>query len=384
MDLAIEVSKVDVTAFARSNNLFAASLWPTMGDGNEVFSPINLQFAMALAYSGSEGETREQIASALRYTSPMAHRAAGALLNRWKHEYSQHFTIANRLFGAEGPSWSQSYLDFTRSAYDAPFEVLDFSSSPNEGRQRINSWVEVLTLHRLRNVLPRRSIHEGTQMILVSAVHFGAHWAIPFLPSRTESATFYAPGGPIQVPMMVRPRAKVRYGKIPGGRVVEVPYHDRRLSMVIALPVAADGISALEEAFSPETFADWVAALRWHRFIALHLPKFRVTPSLVQLDEQLQGLGMLRTFRDDAQFGPMFDPGADSRALDGLFHRTLIAVDEAGTETDMIPEPVRRSAARWPPPPCADIVVDRPFLFFIRDNETNAIIFMGRVVRPEQ
>lgn len=381
-DHLFEASDADIAAFAQSNNAFADALWPAIGEGNQVFSPASIQAAFAMAYSGAEGETREQMATALRYASPEANRAAGALLHRWRRNYGEHLSVANRLFGAQGYNWRQSFLDFTRDAFNAPLEALDFQGAPEQSRQHINHWVETATHDRISNLLPGGAIDGETRMVLVNAVHFEAEWAQRFQPSRTADAAFQSPDGPVQVPMMFHPRAQLRHGGLNGFELVELPYEDRRLSMVIAVPWEGASLRDLEAGFSAENFALWMSTLT-EQSVALRMPKFRVAPDLVQLGESLQNLGMQRAFSDGAQFGGMFEPGTDPLKIDEVFHKAFIDVHEAGTEAAAATAIVMARSGRGPGTPEVEVTVDRPFLFFLRDNETNAILFMGRVVRPE-
>ena len=62
-----------------------------------------------------------------------------------------------------------------------------------------------------------------------------------------------------------------------------------------------------------------------------------------------------------------------------VIHRAMVAVDEKGTEAAAATAVVfKRQAAQVAEP----LVVDRPFIFAIRDDATGTILFLGRVVDP--
>jgi len=110
------------------------------------------------------------------------------------------------------------------------------------------------------------------------------------------------------------------------------------------------------------------------------MPRFKFsTPSL--LNSVLAALGMTDAF--DALL-------ADFSAMDGsrdlsvgtVIHKAVIAVDEKGTTAAAatgVSVGITAIRMDWP-----TLVVDRPFLFFIRHNPTGAILFQGRVLDPSQ
>jgi serpin B len=108
------------------------------------------------------------------------------------------------------------------------------------------------------------------------------------------------------------------------------------------------------------------------------MPKFEYQ-SEFGLKESLGQMGM-----SDA-----FDPGrADFSGIDGgyggLFiteirHKTFISVDEEGTEAAAATGVVVGTVSAFP---TKEIVINRPFIYLIRDVETGAILFIGRVLNP--
>jgi serpin B len=58
-----------------------------------------------------------------------------------------------------------------------------------------------------------------------------------------------------------------------------------------------------------------------------------------------------------------------------------VKVDEKGTEAAAATAAVMARAAAALAPP-AEFKADHPFLFFIRDNASGMILFMGRVADP--
>lgn len=371
-----------IAAFAAGSNAFAKDVWATLEAGNQVYSPASIELAFGMAYAGAQGETREQMAAALRYPNADGHQAAAALLQQWKSNHGEHLAIANRLFGIQNYAWNPAFIQFTGDAYGAPLEQLDFRGAAEASRIRINDWVADNTNDRILDLLPSNSISGETRLVLVNAIHFDADWASPFERNATHDRPFHAPGGEIQVPTMHQ-TGSFRHTVAAGADIVELPYEGNGLSMVLAVPQERDGLAALEDAFNADAFGEWTDALEQQR-IALALPKFKITPDAISLKDALVALGMERPFSNQAQFrGMLSDEVREELKIDNVFHKAFIEVDEKGTEAAAATAIAMVRATSMPMPASVQVNADRPFLFFLRDTETNAILFMGRVVRPE-
>jgi len=108
------------------------------------------------------------------------------------------------------------------------------------------------------------------------------------------------------------------------------------------------------------------------------MPKFEFD-SQFSLKDTLAGMGMRDAFSpDDADFSGM----TDNRELfiSDVIHKAFVAVDEAGTEAAAATAVIVGVTAVPPSP--VEITIDRPFIFLIRDIQTGAILFVGRVLNP--
>jgi serpin B len=113
--------------------------------------------------------------------------------------------------------------------------------------------------------------------------------------------------------------------------------------------------------------------------VALTLPKWSFE-SQTNLVEPLSTLGMPDAFNpSQADFSGM--DGSRDISLTGVFHKAFVAVDEQGTEAAAATGVVAGVTSVQPAEPVV-MRVDRPFLFLIRDRETGAVLFVGRVVNP--
>jgi serine protease inhibitor len=177
---------------------------------------------------------------------------------------------------------------------------------------------------------------------------------------------------------------QLRFVAKDGSKAVELPYKGDDMSMLIVLPDAADGLSALEASFDAKKLDSIVSSLA-DQLVSVALPKFEVNPAeSLALRDQLKQLGMPLAFDPDkADFTGIANPPspADRLYIDKVFHKAFVKVDEKGTEAAAATAVVMPRAGGMPPKP-VELIADHPFLFFIRDHKTGLVLFMGRVVDP--
>jgi serpin B len=178
----------------------------------------------------------------------------------------------------------------------------------------------------------------------------------------------------------------LRYGRKPGLQVVELTFgpllarlgRDERLSMLVLLPDAVDGLRDLEKKLTLQTWQDWTHGLNG-RGVYLFLPKFRTTTE-VRLDASLKALGIKGLFTaGEADLSGM--NGRRDLFLAAALHKAFLNVDEEGVEAAAatVMPPLKTMAEPSVPP---EVHVDHPFLLAIRDNRSGSILFMGRIVDP--
>ena len=391
----LPVSEEDLQAVSRSLDAFSGDLYAKVATnpGNIIVSPASVAIALGMTYQGATGTTADEFASVLHLADSglgpaQWHAAAGALGERWTSNVAQEtgrkppaeIALANRLFGAKTLPFEQAFLDASLRDYRAPMERLDFTAS-EAAREHINDWVEQRTRDRIQDLLPPQSIGAGTLLVLANAIYFKAEWAHPFDEGNTDEAPFFVDGTTaVDVPTM-HVTHDFGYVKTPEHTLVELPYGGGGFSMVLAVPSARDGLPKLEAAVTPTAIAH--ASTVWtQQRVALSMPKFELQPARsLALSTALKALGLQRAFTGAAEFDGMVSPSEERPKIDEVFHKGFIAVDEKGTEAAAATAVVMLRGGAMPRDPVT-VTLDRPFMFFIRDTHTGAILFMGRVVDP--
>ena len=375
----------DILELTRGGSEFTFDLLKALADtpGNLVFSPYSISQAMAMAYAGARGDTEAQMAAVLRYSLPQErlHPAFNSLEQALTAPAAEKgaFTlkIANALWAQQDYPFRQEYLDLLASSYGAGLRVTDFSKDPEAARGLINRWVEEQTNGLIKDIVPPGAINDLTRLVLANAIYFKADWIGPFQKDSTIPQPFtLADGSVIQTPMMNQ-MGYFNYMVEDDLSAVELPYMGGRTAMLVIIP-AAGKFEAVQARLSANELERILARLQGGQ-VLLGLPKFKYESSL-NLKQVLKALGLNAPFEDGADFSGM-DGSRDLRITD-ILHKAVIAVDEQGTEAAAAT--VIIVGATSAPAEPVTIRAERPFFFLIRDTQTGAVLFAGRVSNPAE
>ncbi len=371
----------DVTSEARSsliagNSTFATDLYQRVraeAEGNFFFSPHSISVALVMTYGGADGETKRQMAETLHFGLPDSElHAAFNELDASLASRETNLDIINSCWAQRDYSFLPSYLDLIAENYGAGMYVLDFATDPNGSREIVNGWVEDRTAGRIVDLLGERDVDSYTRMILTNAIFFDAGWKTIFDIDETTDQDFHrADGTTVSVPMM-HMTTEMRHGFGDGWQAVELPYNYDEMAMIAILPDADR--PDLDVDLAPELIDEVLASLH-EDAVAISLPRFSYGFDL-PLSNHLQEMGMVDAFYDDRANFSRLD-GTLELYIQTVVHQAFVEVTETGTEASAATAVV--IGTRSEPPA---ITFDRPFIFLIRDLETGAILFLGRVVDP--
>jgi len=381
------VSDATLTAVVSGLNAFAADLYvrTASGEGNRVISPASVAVALAMVHAGARGPTAREIADALHQPRAGAdlRGAAGALLSRWNEPKGFELAVVDRLFGDAKVAFEPDYLDVTARSFHAPLEKLDFRGAPGPSRERINAWVQEQTRDRIKDLVPASGVTAATRLVLVNAIYFKAAWLEAFQEHATAEGPFFTASGETKAKMMKR-TDHLRFAAVPedGVRLLELPYEGDTTSMVLVLPDAKAGLGAVEKALTGARIDGWISRLKAER-VALELPKFKIEmPEPLTLSGILKELGIRRAFNSQQADFTAIAPESEQLEISEAYHKAFIEVDEKGTEAAAATAISMRAGSAPPTDEPTAFVCDHPFAYIIRDRESGAILFMGRVVDP--
>jgi serine protease inhibitor len=341
---------------------------------NLMVSPLSASMALGMTMNGAQGETWEAMRTALGFGSlteaEVNESYRGLIAQLLARDKKVTFSLANSIWHDRGFTVKQPFIDATRTYFDAEISPLNFGD-PNAPKT-ISSWAERETGGRIKDLV--KEIKPEEVMFLVNAVYFKGPWTQQFDPRSTRSGSFTrANGTVVSTPFMSHDG---RFRTLSSNEVmgVELFYGDSSFSMVVLAPAQGTSLAGLEQKLTPIWLQGVLAGSHDGRAI-LTLPKFKLAYGKT-LNDVLKTMGMGIAFDDNiADFHRIAD-------VDGLYitrveQKTFIDVNESGTEAAAATS-VGIGVVSLPP----QITFDRPFLYVIRERESGAILFIGRVGDP--
>ena len=381
------VNQVDLTALVEGNNTFAFDLYQSLkksGD-NFFYSPFSISEALAMVYAGARGETAEEMVDTLHFDlkNSRLHRAFKSIDQEFRRRgtkkrgrNSKGFELCkiNALWAQKGCTFSRDFLTILDEDYGTGVRIADFVKKPEQSRKAINKWISSRTKERIRDLMPQGAIDASARLVATNAVYFNAAWKCPFDQATTFNSPFYLlDGNTIVVPMM---RQTESFGYTEGEtfQAVDLHYDGSELSMVVLLPEKQQ-FATFQESLNAE-LANGIIRKLEDREVILSMPKFKFGSGF-SLNEALTAMGMSHAFAHDANFSGMTnDKGF---FINNFMHSAFISVDEVGTEATAVSTTMATAAEPEEP---VEVIVNRPFIFLIRDIATKAILFIGRVIDP--
>ncbi|HEY96070.1 MAG TPA: serpin family protein [Dehalococcoidia bacterium] len=383
-----EVSPSDETTLVNGNTAFAFDLFQALRDeeGNVFFSPYSISLALAMTYAGARGETAAQMADTLHFdlSQDNLHPAFNYLdteLNKrgegakGKDDEGFRLNIVNAIWGQQDFTFLPEFLDTLAENYGAGLRVLDFIKETEKARVTINDWVSDETEERIQDLIPPGQLDANTRLVLTNAIYFNAAWQYQFEESLTSDSSFHLLNGQDVTVRMMRQTESFGYTAGDGYQAVELHYDGGELSMIIVLPDSGQ-YEMFEEQLTLEKVDAIISGLQYNQ-VALAMPKFEFE-SEFKMRDTLSAMGMPIAFSASADFSGM--TGARDLYIDQVIHKAFVSVDETGTEAAAATA-VDMKLTSMPAEPVI-VTVDHPFIFFIRDIETGTILFIGRVLNP--
>ncbi len=373
----------DVATLASENSDFSFDFLRTVdaqAPGNEVVSPWSLQVVMAQVYDGAAGDAKTAIASTFGWD--LADDALNAAFDASDLDVTGHddasadppvvVTTTNQIFVANGYDLGADWLNTLSGWYGTGVQQMDFVGDPAGTADDINAWIADRTGDHIKDLVTSDVI-SNSKMLLANALYFNAAWELPFDASNTKDAPFtLADGSVVNVPTMNGSVVVDGY-QADGFFVADMPYSDPGLTMTIVLPDAGQ-FDAVLAGLNDATLSAAIAAEYPCSECSVALPKFEVS-SKPDVTGALTTLGMGAAFWGD------YSPINPELTLAQVEQEGFVSVSENGTEAAAATVAEFTDGA-IEEPPFGPIVVDRPFLWLVREPTSGAVLFAGVVRDP--
>lgn len=363
-------------------------------------SPLSLMTALAMTARGAEGETLEQIETALDSDLDYFTAYLGTFLESLTGRESK-FTSANSVWIRDDEDRVQVNEQFVVDA-DAYFHADIFKAAFDMGTVKdINRWCSEKTDGMIPELL--KEIRDDEIMHLINAICFDAKWQSPYESWNVSEGDFYnREGGKDRTDFMYG--SEYQYLEDASMTGFIKPYRDG-FSFVALVPKAgvlmvcgtednpgcAETYGAYTGEFTAEALTEYVQKMTGDSLRTLlensqsvevrtKMPAFTSEYS-INLIPALESMGIRNLFREDAaDLSGMASSAYGNVFISKVFQKTFIEVDTEGTRAAAVTDIAASDSAAMEIPEYKEVHLDRPFLYMIVDDETGVPIFMGTVM----
>lgn len=347
---------------------------------NNFISPFSLSSALSMLMNGARGECLEEMQQAMGMKDiPMEK------LNDYFRKVTKGLTrldstvtwsAANALWLNQSALIQQKYIETLNEAYEAQMHSLDLAVP--EAVSTINNWCKEKTKGKIDRLITQ-PFSPLTALVLTNAIYFNASWTTPFEYSETKEELFYSLNQSPQKSMMMHQLGNCAYLKTETFEMVELSYGNGDFSMMFLLPSADKPWNDCLKEFTPAHYSSWCDSLQHTSYmIDLKIPRFSLKQD-IDCNVLLQQQGMQKMFNENnADFTAI---SKQRLHVDKVIQSSFIDIHEEGVEAASATAiTVTFEAEIIPMEPFIPFHVNRPFLFLLKEQSTQAVLFVGRII----
>ncbi|HOG42253.1 MAG TPA: serpin family protein [Bacteroidales bacterium] len=378
-------------SYVNSGNAFALKSLRSLYEKEKnsiIYSPLGLQFALAITANGASGETASEIIGTLGYGEDQEalNKYCNLLLNQLPAlDKDVELKLTDAVIINEEFRAQDAFRKTAEKMYYAPVEYVN-ASNPKVVVDRINEWAYRSTNGFIFPFLQESDIKRDFVAAILNALYFKARWSgnrdIPMFNSELtkKAQPFYLDGGgESKVDYMVTSR-HFRHGRVGNNGILELPYAGGKFAMYIILPDIKGG-NGLEQLFSyitSEKLSEAISSISTtEAMVHLNLPKFEVE-NKYELTDMLKALGIRRAFNDDAQFDKLlYHPEIKNFNIGSVIQKARISVAEQGTEAAASTAVMIERTSSAGQPKMIEFFADHPFVYTIVEKSSGVMLFAG-------
>ena len=385
-------------ALAYDNNQFALNFLNTVNETDRsgksfIYSPLSITYVLGMVNDAATGLTEKELEETLGF-----HEGGIQAVNDYckklidglpKVDDKVTLNIANAIFLNKSFTLKPQFTQDMQTYYEAKAEALDFKAPETLGH--INGWCSEKTNGMIPTILDE--IDPAIISYLLNAIYFKADWASKFDPQNTKDETFTTENGNsnTQMPMMHQ-KVLINYMKNNTYSAIEMPYGNGLWNMVVMMPeegmTTNDIIDHLKMfGVYPMLYDDIDGSLASWVFgpyeVDLKLPRYETSSDTDDLEDGLIGLmkkmGIKRAFDDAlAEIPNMCELPV---YIDIMRQKAKIKVNEEGSEAAAVTVAGVTNKSMGSEPkeyPKTTFHANRPFVYVIRENSSDVILFVGK------
>ena len=356
-------------AFKSAYDNFSVELLKKCFDSksNTLISPLSVSSALTMTANGANGQTKDEMEKVLGSGMPLDE------LNKYLSSFSGSLTSgedfklknANSIWFRDEENRLTVEKDFLQKNADYFGAAIYKRAFDNATCKEINNWVSEHTDGMIDKLLDNGDALSN--IALINATAFNAVWETYYFDNFVEDGTFTDTNGNEQsATMLISEESEYINGDNCTGFIKK--YKGGKYGFAAILPDSNVSISDFVGSLNGDKLFKMLQNTENANVVA-KIPKFEYEYS-AELSEALKALGMPTAFSDSADFSSI---SGDKLLISDVLHKTKISVTEEGTRA-VAATGVVMSAA---PDGDKQVILNRPFMYMILDNETMLPLFAG-------
>ena len=361
-----------------SLKMFAQMHKEEKSNENFCFSPLSASWALSMAANGADGTTREQMYETLGFSCNDAEK-----INAFQQKIIKRLAIldpekvtvsvANSMWVNENFKIKKEFEKSNTAYYDAAVKNIKFDDA---AAKAINDWCSQKTEGKITEIV--KEINPLAELFLINALYFNGRWTDTFNKKRTKEEEFTKENGEKIKVQMMHLKDNLYYYEDENVQMVAKPFGQKKLDMLFILPREGVTMDKSVQLLS-ENLDAWYSDTEMEE-VNLGLPRYKAEYS-TSLKKCLQSLGMSDAFTPGkANFSAL---SKEPLFIGDVLQKTFVKVDEEGAEAAAVTSVTLMAMAAGPPKP-KNMVINRPFIYIIRERETGNILFIGRNGHPKE
>jgi len=370
----IELTPVE-QELVSENNDFAFNLFRQTQDVNksQVLSPLSITYALGMLNNGAAGETQRQINQVLGFKDKdTANEFCKKMLTKAPSLDPQTtVSIANNIYLNKDYALKPVFVEKASTFYDAQPETRDFHDGQTLGV--INQWASDHTQGMIKEVLNNKTFNPNAVSYLLNATYFKGTWASKFNKESTLDEDFQSYSQPYPKVPMMHQTGEFDYAETDTYQALRKSYGNGAYAMTILLPQAGKTVADVLKGLTADSWKQLHESLT-ETEVQVALPRFE-SHTDVDLADIMCSLGMPDAFDEMKAEFPDF---CEKATFIGLMKQVAaIKVNEEGAEASAVTV-IGMYETAVGPQMMKFFYANRPFLYFISEQSTGTIFFMGQ------
>lgn len=379
---ADKVLSSHASILAENSANLAFSLYQNMAKEKNVenilISPVVVASSLGLVALGGKASTASQVKTLLnaaKVKDEQLHSGLTELLTEVSDPKTRNVTwkISSHLYGPSSVSFAEDFVKSSKKHYNCDHSKINFRDKKSAVKS-INEWAAKSTDGKLPEVT--RDVENTDGAMIVNAMFFKPHWDERFHHKMVDDRGFLVSHShTVSLQMMHRTGIYGFYDDTTNKlSILSMPLAHKKSSVVFIMPYHVERLERLEKLLTKKQLDTWMGKLQ-QQAVAVSLPKVSMEVSH-NLQKQLQQLGLTEAVdKSKADFSNI--SGKKDLYLSSVFHASAIEWDTDGNEMD---SSIYGSDKLKDP---RVFYADHPFIFLVKDQKTNSILFIGRMVKPK-